>query len=48
MPEWIVEEWLNAYGMEQTKAILDAFSKEAPITIRTNVTKITPDALKNS
>ena len=28
MPEWIVEEWLNAYGMEQTKAILDAFSKE--------------------
>ena len=42
MPEWIVEEWLNAYGMEQTKAILDAFSKEAPITIRTNVTKITP------
>jgi 16S rRNA (cytosine967-C5)-methyltransferase len=46
MPEWIVEEWLNAYGMEQTKAILDAFSKEAPITIRTNVTKITPDALK--
>ena len=25
MPEWIVEEWLNAYGMEQTKAILDAF-----------------------
>ena len=46
MPEWIVEEWLNAYGMEQTKAILDAFSKEAPITIRTNVTQITPDALK--
>ena len=46
MPEWIVEEWLNAYGMEQTKAILDAFSKETPITIRTNVTKITPDALK--
>ena len=46
MPEWIVEEWLNVYGMEQTKAILDAFSKEAPITIRTNVTKITPDALK--
>ena len=28
MPEWIVDEWLNAYGMEQTKAILDAFSKE--------------------
>lgn len=46
MPEWIVEEWLNAYGMEQTKAILDAFSKEAPLTIRTNVTKITPELLK--
>ena len=46
MPEWIVQEWLMAYGKEQTKAILDAFSKEAPLTIRTNVTKITPEALK--
>lgn len=46
MPEWIVEEWLTAYGKKQTKAILDAFSKEAPLTIRTNVTKIAPDALK--
>lgn len=46
MPEWIVEEWLSAYGSEQTKAILDAFSREAPLTIRTNVTKITPEALK--
>ena len=46
MPEWIVQEWLMAYGKEQTKAILDAFSKEAPLTIRTNMTKITPEALK--
>ncbi len=46
MPEWIVQEWIMAYGKEQTKAILDAFSKEAPLTIRTNVTKITPEALK--
>ena len=40
MPEWIVEEWLNAYGMEQTKAILDAFSlkeqlKAEGVTVQT-------------
>lgn len=46
MPEWIVEEWLDAYGMEQTKKISEAFLEEAPLTIRTNVTKITPEALR--
>lgn len=46
MPEWIVEQWIAQYGKEQTKQLLAAFLQEAPITIRTNLGKITPEALK--
>lgn len=46
MPEWIVEKWMRDYGMEQTKETLAAFLTDAPIMIRTNCSKITPDALE--
>lgn len=45
-PEWLVEQWRDAYGIERTKEILDAFLQEAPVTIRTNLSKTTPEALK--
>ena len=45
MPEWIVELWMKDYGVEVMQETLDAFSKEAPITIRTNLAKITPEEL---
>lgn len=46
MPEWITKQWIADYGMEQAENILEAFTKETPITIRTNLEKITPKALK--
>ena len=46
MPEWIVTKWIHDYGMEQTKETLSAFLTDAPIMIRTNCTKISPDALE--
>ena len=46
MPEWIVEQWIADYGAETAGATLEAFAKEAPITIRTNLEKITPEALE--
>lgn len=46
MPEWIVEQWLKDYGMEQTKKMLKAFLTEAPITIRTNLERISPEKLR--
>lgn len=46
MPEWIVTKWIRDYGMEQTKETLGAFLTDAPIMIRTNCTKISPDALE--
>ncbi|MBR5127483.1 MAG: 16S rRNA (cytosine(967)-C(5))-methyltransferase RsmB [Roseburia sp.] len=45
MPEWIVERWKADYGVEVLEEILEDFSKEAPITIRTNLAKTTPEEL---
>jgi len=45
MPEWIVELWLADYGVKVMQETLEAYAKEAPITIRTNLAKITPEAL---
>lgn len=45
MPEWIVEEWLSAYGRERTETSLAAFLAEAPLTIRTNTARISPEEL---
>ena len=45
-PEWLVEQWKDAYGFERTKEMLEAFLQEVPVTIRTNLSKTTPQALK--
>ncbi len=46
MPEWIVKQWLLAYDAETVENILSSLQVEAPITIRTNLTKITPAKLR--
>lgn len=46
MPEWIVKQWIDAYGKERTEAVLGAFLTEAPLTIRTNQSRIAPEELK--
>ncbi len=46
VPAWMVEEWMRDYGYEQAKEICKSFLQERPITIRTNLTKITPEDLK--
>lgn len=45
-PEWLVKQWMEAYGIERTKEILASFLQEAPITIRANTGKITPIELQ--
>lgn len=45
VPLWLVEHWEKSYGMEQTKAICEAFLKEAPTSIRVNTQKIAVDEL---
>lgn len=46
MPEWIVELFLSQYGMELSEKILASFLEVRPLTIRTNLSKITPEDLK--
>ena len=46
MPEWLVKQWIADYGVEKAEQTMEAFSKEAPITIRTNLAKITPNELE--
>lgn len=46
VPAWIVEQWIENYGYEQAKSICESFLVERPITIRTNLTKITSETLK--
>ena len=46
MPEWIVVKWLKDYGETMTRKMLSAFLQEAPLTIRTNLQRITPEKLR--
>lgn len=46
MPEWIVEDWLSAYGRETTESMLGAFLKKEPLSIRPNLEKISAMELK--
>lgn len=46
MPEWLVDQWIRDYGKERTVELLRAFLTEAPITIRTNLSRIAPEQLK--
>ena len=46
MPEWIVEDWILAYGEETVERMLAAFYENRPTTIRVNESRTTPEELK--
>ena len=46
-PEWLVEDWLNRLGQAVTIAICQANNQPAPLTVRTNVLKLTRAALSD-
>ena len=46
MPEWIVDIWTENYGEEKTRQILEGLTAENRLTIRTNLSVITPEALE--
>lgn len=45
IPAWIVELWMNSYGMEQTKRILAGFSGEHGLCVRVNTERVTAEEL---
>lgn len=46
IPEWLTAQWLTEYGMEQTRRMMQAFLNDAPLTIRTNLGRTTPEELQ--
>ncbi|OPY57194.1 MAG: Ribosomal RNA small subunit methyltransferase B [Pelotomaculum sp. PtaU1.Bin035] len=40
-PAWLVERWLNQFGLEETAALCRANNEPAPNTVRTNTLKLT-------
>jgi len=44
-PQWLVERWLQRYGLERTQALCTANNLPTGITLRTNTLRTTPQAL---
>ncbi|MEE1314837.1 MAG: 16S rRNA (cytosine(967)-C(5))-methyltransferase RsmB [Faecalimonas sp.] len=45
MPEWILEQWLDAYEVDTVEGMLEDFLKEKPTIIRCNLNKCTIEEL---
>ena len=45
IPAWMISKWLESYGIEKTESICASFLVQKPITIRTNLLRITPQEL---
>lgn len=46
VPRWMIAQWMADYGYGKTKGICASFLEEKPITIRTNLTRCTPQELR--
>lgn len=45
MPEWIVVDWVEQFGVEATKYILEDFLEEKPTTVRCNLSKASKEEI---
>ncbi len=48
MPEWIVMKWMQEYDYATVKGMLERFNQTKETTIRTNLSKTTPEQLKEA
>lgn len=44
-PEWIIQKWYKAYGLKQAEALCQYFNAPAPLWIRCNTLKLSPEEL---
>jgi 16S rRNA (cytosine967-C5)-methyltransferase len=44
-PQWLVERWLERFGPEETRALLEADNRPAPLSLRANRLRGTREAL---
>lgn len=47
-PAWLVERWLNRYGLEWTEALCTANNQSPPLALRVNTLKTTADQVEKS
>lgn len=45
LPEWLVRQWIEEYGLEQTEKMAIAFLEEKPTSVRVNTDRVTKEAL---
>ncbi len=45
-PVWLIQQWLETYGYEETLALCQANNMAAPLTVRTNTLRITREQLR--
>ena len=46
MPRWILEKWIREQGEAGCRTILEALGREYPLTIRTNLSRLSPRELQ--
>lgn len=46
LPDWLVQQWIDLFGVDTAKVMCSASNEQAPATIRTNTLKTTPENLK--
>ena len=46
-PAWMIQKWLNIFGLEETTALLKSNNEPAPLALRVNRLKLTREQLVN-
>jgi len=44
-PDWLIHRWVSRYGLDGTYRLCDAMNRIPPVTVRTNMLKISRDEL---
>ncbi len=47
-PEWLIKRWFDEHGLEWTQRFCEASNQKAPLEIRINSLRTTPEALRSS
>lgn len=47
-PKWLIDRWINRFGVKETEALCNAINTIAPITVRTNGLRTTREKLFKS
>lgn len=47
-PEWLVRRWRRAWGRERAASVFAALNEVAPVDIRCNTLRVSPEALMNT